>query len=111
MEKTKTSLTTKWKIAHSGYANTPFVIFQGDKRPDFMSAHPLQGVDVIAEIPFDEGLGHENQKRYAKMIAATMDMYTALRRIRSQVEGGFDTMSLTEIHEMADTAITQAEGR
>jgi hypothetical protein len=98
---------TKWKVSHSGYANAPFVIFEGAKAPDYAATHPLQGVNVIAEIPHDEGPRHNDQKRYARLIAATMDMYTALRRIRSAIESGDNNDPW--LHEMADTAIYQAE--
>jgi hypothetical protein len=100
---------TKWKVSHSGFANTPFVIYAGNKAPDYNSSTPLQGVEVIAEVPFDEGPRHLNQERFSKMIAATMDMYTALRRIRSAVEGG--DAEPHSIHAMADVAISQAEGQ
>ena len=103
-----TTSPTKWRIAHSGFANTPFVIFAGSKAPDFSSPHPLQGVEVIAEVPQDEGPRHLDQARYAKMIAATLDMYTALRVIRSAIEEGVPGKSL---HETADAAISLAEGR
>jgi hypothetical protein len=104
---------TKWQIAHSGFANTPFVIFAGSKAPDFNSQHPLQGVEVIAEVPQDEGPRHLTQERYAKMIAATMDMYTRLRQIRSELEGYSvkSDIDVTKLHELADGGISLAEGR
>lgn len=78
MTNTKAS-STKWKLSHSGYANTPFVIF--------------------------------DQKRYALMVAATMDMYTALRRIRSELESRLERsrVDVNTLHQLADDAIHQAE--
>lgn len=110
MTNTKAS-STKWKLSHSGYANTPFVIFEGPKAPDYAAAHPLQGVNVIAEIPHDEGPRHNDQKRYALMVAATMDMYTALRRIRSELESRLERsrVDVNTLHQLADDAIHQAE--
>jgi hypothetical protein len=102
---------TRWKISHSGYANAPFVIYDGPKAPDYRQQFPLQGVNVIAEVPHNEGPRHEDQKRYAKLISAAMEMYTALRRIRSELEsaGQRSELDTTGIHQLADTAIMQAE--
>jgi hypothetical protein len=108
-----TTSPTKWRIAHSGFANTPFVIFAGSKAPNFSSPHPLQGVEVIAEVPQDEGPRHLSQKRYAMMIAATLDMYTRLRLIRSELEmaNTVGEVDITKLHSLADTGISLAEGR
>ena len=67
-----------WILAHSGYANSPFVIFAGPVRPDFRSTFPLSGVNFIAEIFHDESEQHEEQAANARLIAAAPDLVTAL---------------------------------
>jgi hypothetical protein len=64
-----TATPAPWKVAHSGYANSPFVIYSGDKTPDFSRRFPLSGIHAIAEIFHDEGPDHEQQKADAALIS------------------------------------------
>lgn len=75
-----------WEVRHSGYANTPFVIFSGDKKPNFRSKFPLSGVHAIAEIFHDEGPDHEQQEADARLIAAAPEMLELLKELVSQLE-------------------------
>lgn len=75
-----------WYLAHSGFANTPFVIFSGTKHPDFRNRFPLSGVHAIAEIFHDEGPDHEQQEADARLIAAAPEMLELLKELVSQLE-------------------------
>lgn len=68
----------EWKIAHSGYANTPFVIYAGDKAPNFAARYPLQGVEWIAEVKQDESQDHFRHAANARLMAAAPDLLRAL---------------------------------
>lgn len=59
-----------WRLWHSGYANTPFVIYAGDTAPSFDRKHPLQGVEVIVEVHHDESPAHPIQAANARLISA-----------------------------------------
>lgn len=71
-----------WNVAHSGYANTPFVIYSGDKKPNFASRFPLSGVHAIAEVFHDEGPDHEEQRANATLLAAAPDLLEAVRFVK-----------------------------
>jgi len=70
-----------WKVAHSGYPNSPFVIFAGDRLPNFQTRFPLSGVNAIAEIFHDESPAHEEQAANASLIAAAPELFDALERL------------------------------
>jgi hypothetical protein len=71
----KSHTTPTWRIANSGYANAPSVIYVGDKGPDFGSKYPLDGCDWIAEVREDESPRHTN----TRLIAAAPDLLEALK--------------------------------
>ena len=77
-----------WKVAHSGYANTPFVVYAGSVAPQFNDRSPLMGVNHIAEVSHDEGPAHEEQKHNAALIAAAPEMLEALKRARRFIVNG-----------------------
>jgi hypothetical protein len=82
------TISKKWKLSRSGYVNAPFVIYQGDKAPDYNSAHPLQGVDVIAEVPHDEGPLHKVQQDRARLLRTSQELFVALRNLVESLENG-----------------------
>jgi hypothetical protein len=67
-----------WRLAHSGYSNTPFVIFSGTKSPSFHSRTPLQNCNWIAEVKQDESPEHDEHTANARLIACAPEMYQAL---------------------------------
>jgi hypothetical protein len=71
-----------WFLSHSGYANAPFVIWAGTRRPDYHSKFPLSGVNAIAEIFHDESPAYEQQEANARLIAAAPDMLDTLEAIQ-----------------------------
>lgn len=73
-----------WKLAHSGFANTPFVIYVGDKAPDFRTRYPLVGVDVIAEVFLDESPRHPEYIANGHLLVAAPKLFKALRSLLEQ---------------------------
>jgi len=67
-----------WKIARSGYANTPAVVFAGVCPPKFGSKLPLFGVTWVAEVRDDESLEHREYEANARLIAAAPEGYHAV---------------------------------
>jgi hypothetical protein len=67
-----------WRVSHSGYANAPFVIFAGDRAPNYKSNFPLSGVNAIAEVFSDESPAHKEQEANAFLIAAAPSLLAAL---------------------------------
>jgi hypothetical protein len=70
--------TEPWKLSHSGYANTPFVIFSGSRRPNWGSKFPLSGVNVIAEVFHDESPAYPEQGANAELLRAAPRMLRVL---------------------------------
>ena len=70
-----------WQVSHSGYANSPFVIFAGDRAPNYRAQFPLSGVNAIAEVFHDESPAHQEQAANARLIAAAPDMLVALAKL------------------------------
>jgi hypothetical protein len=70
-----------WKVSQSGYANAPFVVFAGDRAPNYTSNFPLSGVNAIAEIFHDESPAHEEQAANARLIATAPEMFVALAKL------------------------------
>ncbi len=102
-----------WKLFHSGYANTPFIIFKGPVSPTINSRTPLKGVQVIAEVPLDEGPRHLEQANAARLIVVAEELLDALRECRSfiadnSMSGG---PSISPILIRIDTLVSKAEGR
>lgn len=75
-----------WQVSHSGYANAPFVIFAGTRKPNYESHFPLSGVNAIAEIFHDESEQHDEQAANARLIAAAPEMLEALEDCLSLIE-------------------------
>jgi hypothetical protein len=74
-----------WKLAHSSYANAPFVIYVGDIHPNWNRRYPLSGVDWIAEVKHDESEEHERQIANARLILAAPRMLHLLRHLRDNI--------------------------
>lgn len=70
-----------WKVSHSGYANSPFVIFAGTHAPNYRNQFPLSGVNAIAEIFHDESPAHEEQAANARLIATAPELLDALETL------------------------------
>ena len=70
-----------WFVAHSGYANAPFVIYAGTVKPNFRNRFPLSGVNAIAEIFHDESEQHEEQFANASLIAAAPMLLRVMEQI------------------------------
>lgn len=79
-----------WHVAHSGYANTPFIIFAGEKAPNWKSRFPLSGVNVIAEVFHDESPAHEEQRCNAYLIAAAEVGRELAEAVCAQADDGLD---------------------
>lgn len=59
-----------WKISHSGFANAPFVIYAGDKSPNYSHLQPLQGVNWVAEVKCDESPDYPSHVANAAALSA-----------------------------------------
>jgi len=90
-----------WHVAHSGYANTPFIIFAGEKAPNWKSRFPLSGVNVIAEVRHhrrsdrpalfhDESPAHEERRCNAYLIAAAEVGRELAEALCAQADDGLD---------------------
>jgi hypothetical protein len=75
------------RVAHSGYANAPFIIYAGDRAPNFKAPFPLSGCHAIAEVFHDEGPDHEEQSANAYAMAAASLMLDALESVRDAFAG------------------------
>ena len=77
-----------WRIAHSGYANTPFVVYVGSKEPQFANRnrYPLQGVNWIAEVNHDESEQHREQIANVQLIASAPMLLAELESIATRLE-------------------------
>lgn len=113
-----TATPAPWKLAHSGFANSPFVIYSGDKAPDFARRFPLSGVHAIAEIFHDEGPDHEQQRADANLIVLAPELLASLKRVIEFVadlqSGKIWDVNYIEVREaraQAETLITRVEGR
>ena len=78
-------MTTKhtpgpWHLGHSGYANTPFIVYpDGQPRPDWRKARPVPY--VLALVEQDEGPDHKTQEANARLIAAAPELLAALQMV------------------------------
>jgi hypothetical protein len=97
----------EWKVAHSGYANTPFVIYAGDRAPNFESKFPLSGVNVIAEVFQDESPSHLEQAANVRLILAAPKLLDALE---SLVIADEEQVRVPKWIEEARAAIRKARG-
>jgi hypothetical protein len=70
-----------WELSHSGYANAPFVIFAGERAPNYKNQFPLSGVNAIAEIFHDESPAHEEQAANAQLIATAPELFESLQAL------------------------------
>jgi hypothetical protein len=91
-----TATPAPWKVAHSGYANSPFVIYSGDKAPDFSRRFPLSGIHAIAEVFHDESPDHEQQKADAALIGAAPELADLVMRMYQHVSHGGPTREEAE---------------
>lgn len=71
-----------WKIWHSGYANAPFVIYFGTRKPSLNQSGQLilNGSLKIAEVYHDESEQHDEQKANANLIASAPELLDCLKR-------------------------------
>ena len=81
-----------WNLSMSQYANTPFVIFVGEKEPNYRSRYPLSRVGWIAEVRDDESPDHATYEANAHLMAAAPEMYEALRQARGELQRAYDFM-------------------
>jgi hypothetical protein len=70
-----------WKIAHSNYANAPFVIYSGEIDPKWDRRYPLTDVDWIAEVKHDESEQHQEQIANARLLWFAPRMLRLIRQI------------------------------
>lgn len=68
-----------YKLWDSGYANSPLVLYVGDKAPNANSRHPLNLVDWIAEIKRDESPDRKIQIATARMLQSAPAMLAAIQ--------------------------------
>jgi hypothetical protein len=87
-KKAATPTPGPWQISDSGYANSPFVIFVGRKRPDYSAKYPLNGCDWLAEIRCDESERHEEFKANARTMAVAGELLAALKALVQQLGPG-----------------------
>lgn len=101
-----------WTVSHSGYANSPFVIFSGPKAPNYQQRFPLSGVNAIAEVFHDESPAHHEQAANAQLIASAPMLLRVMQQI---VEVGGATLEgnpaerLHQVTVWAQKAIALAE--
>lgn len=102
-----------WKVAHSGYANTPFVVYAGERAPEFESAYPLTHCEWIAEVKHDESEMHDVQQADARLITAAPDLLDALKQAHRYLftDAGPDAVDRGELATQIETAMTKAEAR
>src|SRR5579872_1637917 len=76
-----------WKIAHSGYANAPFVVYAGENQPQFANRnkYPLQGVNWIAEVKHDESEQYGEQIANVHIIATAPLLLEVLRDVAAML--------------------------
>jgi len=114
-----TATPAPWKVAHSGYANSPFVIYAGEKAPNFAHRFPLSGVHAIAEIFHDEGPDHEQQRADANLIAFAPVLLAELQEtafwLRIEGETGdpeaAESRALIHRAEQIERLLVKVEGR
>lgn len=70
-----------WKIAHSSYANAPFVIYVGEIDPKWDRRYPLNGVNWIAEVKHDESEQHNEQIANAHLLHAAPRMLNLIEHL------------------------------
>lgn len=102
-----------WKLANSGFANAPSVIFTGEKSPNFGAKYPLQGCDWIAEVKEDESPRGREYHANARLIAAAPELLEACQialwiRDKIQERGGFG--ATFEEWDVVEAAIRKAKG-
>lgn len=108
-------MKTSWKKWHSGYANAPYIIYDGDRSPSLDSSGQLcmNGSTLIAEVPCDESPLHEQMVAYARAIKAVPEMQEALRVFVNYMEhAGEKSISIKSLAyplHLAQAAIQKAE--
>lgn len=75
-----------WLVAQSGYANSPAVVYVGDRAPAHNRAGFLDGVNWIATVRDDESPDHPQYAANARLIAAAPDLLVALREITERYQ-------------------------
>jgi hypothetical protein len=106
-----------WRIAHSGYANTPFVVYAGENEPQFANRNrfPLQGVNWIAEVKHDESEQHKEQIANVQLIAAAPDLLSALKAADALLKSIYRYCNSRmannrEVNELISAVIAKATG-
>jgi hypothetical protein len=98
-----------WKVSHSGYSNAPFVIFAGERAPNYKNKFPLSGVNAIAEVFHDESPAHEEQAANARLIAAAPELLECLDALLDLAPFASDDKE-RELHLRCEAVLRKAKG-
>ena len=98
-----------WNVSHSGYANAPFVIFAGERAPNYKSKFPLSGINTIAEVFHDESPAHEEQRANARLIATAPELLECLDTLLDIAPFARDDNE-RQLHLRCETVLRKAKG-